>query len=139
DYANRHWHYDTRYFDTSIATMQRVVVRVWAGTTDTKSNPLAEVTGFLGTSLTPQGASNVDWTRGSTAPAPTSAKSAPGSIGALPGPATPPSGLVPPGIGPAQGIGGNTPLGGDMGGGANTGSGSTNSDSSGPGGSGTGG
>ena len=55
DFANQHWHYDTRYFDTSIATMQRVVVRVWAGSADTKSNPLAEYTGFLGTAVATPG------------------------------------------------------------------------------------
>ena len=68
DFANQHWHYDTRYFDTSIATMQRVVVRVWLGSADTKSNPLAEYTGFLGTALASPGTSNaVDWTTGSVA------------------------------------------------------------------------
>jgi general secretion pathway protein I len=68
DFANRTWHYDTRYFDTSIATMKRVVVRVYAGDLKTKGNPLAESTGFLGTALAPRGGSNVDWTVGSTAP-----------------------------------------------------------------------
>lgn len=69
DFANHHWHYDTRYYDTSIPTMRRVVVRVWAGTADTKSNPLAESVGFLGTAMTSPGLSNiVDWTTGSTAP-----------------------------------------------------------------------
>jgi len=68
DFANQHWHYDTRYFDTSIPTMQRVVVRVWLGSADTKSNPLAEYTGFLGTALASPGTSNaVDWTTGSVA------------------------------------------------------------------------
>ena len=28
DFADRTWHYDTRYFDTSFPTMKRVVVRV---------------------------------------------------------------------------------------------------------------
>ncbi len=50
NFANRTWHYDTRYFDTSIATMKRVVVRVYAGDAKTKGNPLAESTGFLGSS-----------------------------------------------------------------------------------------
>jgi general secretion pathway protein I len=67
DFANRTWHYDTRYFDTSIASMKRVVVRVWAGDTKTKGNPVAEATGFLGAVLTAPGNSNVDWTAGSTA------------------------------------------------------------------------
>ena len=39
DFANRKWHYDTRYFDTSIGTMKRVVVRVYAGDAKTKGNP----------------------------------------------------------------------------------------------------
>jgi general secretion pathway protein I len=65
-FANRTWHYDTRYFDTSIATMKRVVVRVYAGDAKTKGNPLAESTGFLGTSLSTPGLSNVDWTTGTT-------------------------------------------------------------------------
>jgi general secretion pathway protein I len=66
NFANRTWHYDTRYFDTSIATMKRVVVRVYAGDAKTKGNPLAESTGFLGTSIATAGTSNVDWTTGST-------------------------------------------------------------------------
>jgi general secretion pathway protein I len=66
NFANRTWHYDTRYFDTSIATMKRVVVRVYAGDAKTKGNPLAESTGFLGTSIATVGTSNVDWTTGST-------------------------------------------------------------------------
>jgi general secretion pathway protein I len=65
DFANHHWHYDTRYFDTTIPTMRRVVVRVWAGPADKKSNPLAESIGFIGTSLATPGSSNVDWTAGS--------------------------------------------------------------------------
>jgi general secretion pathway protein I len=66
DFANRTWHYDTRYFDTSFATMKRVVVRVYAGDAKTKGNPLAESTGFLGSALGTPGGSNVDWTMGST-------------------------------------------------------------------------
>ena len=50
-FANRTWHYDTRYYDTSIATMKRVVVRVYAGDAKTKGNPVAESTGFLGSSV----------------------------------------------------------------------------------------
>ena len=46
NFANRTWHYDTRYFDTSIPTMKRVVVRVYAGDAKTKGNPLAEVDRF---------------------------------------------------------------------------------------------
>jgi general secretion pathway protein I len=67
NFANRTWHYDTRYFDTSIATMKRVVVRVYAGDAKTKGNPLAESTGFLGSSIGTAGLSNIDWTVGSTA------------------------------------------------------------------------
>jgi general secretion pathway protein I len=66
-FANRTWHYDTRYFDTSITTMKRVVVRVYAGDAKTKSNPLAESTGFLGSALSTPGQSNsADWTSGTT-------------------------------------------------------------------------
>jgi len=78
DFANRHWHYDTRYFDTQIPSMQRVVVRVWAGTAETKSNPLGEYIGFTGKSLGLPGGSNVDWTLGSLPPIP----AAPGAPGA---------------------------------------------------------
>jgi len=67
-FANRTWHYDTRYFDTSIATMKRVVVRVYAGDSNTKGTALAESVGFLGTSIAAPGGSNVDWTSGSTLP-----------------------------------------------------------------------
>ena len=68
NFANRTWHYDTRYFDTSIATMKRVVVRVYAGDAKTKGSPLAESVGFLGSSVGAPGGSNVaDWTDGSTA------------------------------------------------------------------------
>jgi general secretion pathway protein I len=66
NFANRTWHYDTRYYDTSFATMKRVVVRVYPGDAKTKGNPLAESTGFLGSALATPGGSNVDWTMGST-------------------------------------------------------------------------
>ncbi len=66
-FANRMWHYDTRYFDTSIKSMKRVVVRVYAGDAKTKGNPLADSTSFIGTALGAPGSSNaVDWTTGST-------------------------------------------------------------------------
>jgi general secretion pathway protein I len=66
-FAGRTWHYDTRYFDTSIASMKRVVVRVYAGDAKTKGSALAETTSFLGTSLGAPGSSNsADWTQGST-------------------------------------------------------------------------
>jgi general secretion pathway protein I len=65
DFANRTWHYDTRYFDTNIPSMKRLVVRVWLGDANTKGNPVAEATGFLGTALGTPGGSNVVWTQGS--------------------------------------------------------------------------
>jgi general secretion pathway protein I len=60
-FAGRTWHYDTRYFDTSIATMKRVVVRVYEGNSKAKGNPLAESTGFLGTSFSQPGTATVVW------------------------------------------------------------------------------
>jgi general secretion pathway protein I len=66
DFGNRTWHYDTRYFDTSIPTMKRITVRVWAGDTKSGGNPVAEATGFIGQALSQPGGSNVDWTQGST-------------------------------------------------------------------------
>jgi general secretion pathway protein I len=67
DFGNRKWHYDTRYFDTSIASMKRVVVRVYLGDKKTKGNPIAQAVGFLGTSLAAPGSQVIDWTAG-TAP-----------------------------------------------------------------------
>ena len=90
EFANRTWHYDTRYFDTSIATMKRVVVRVWAGDAKTKSNPIAEATSFLGSTLSTPGGSNIDWTTAST-PGP----QAPPTGGAAAQPSNPPSGAPP--------------------------------------------
>jgi general secretion pathway protein I len=102
DFAGQHWHYDTQYFDTSIPTMQRVVVRVWGGSADTKSNPLGEYTGFVGTALASAGTSNaVDWTAGSVA--------MPGFPGA-PGAASPAPPLGLPGN--SRGIGGMQQPGG---------------------------
>ncbi len=69
DFAGRTWHYDTRYFDTSIATMKRVVVRVYAGDAKTKGSALAETDSFTGTALSTPGASNIDWSTGTTATA----------------------------------------------------------------------
>ncbi len=90
DFAGRHWHYDTQYFDTSFASMRRVVVRVWPGKADQKGNPLAEYTGFIGTSLSTPGGSNVDWTQGSTIPAANApTNGAPGTIGTTGTPGTP--------------------------------------------------
>jgi general secretion pathway protein I len=62
DFAGQKWHYDTRYFDTQFQSMKRVVVRVYPGDTKTKGNPIAETTGFLGSSLAIPGGSNIDWT-----------------------------------------------------------------------------
>src|ERR1700729_2554445 len=64
DFGSRKWHYDTRYFDTSIASMKRVVVRVYLGDAKAKGNPLAQAVGFLGTSLSAPGSLIVDWTAG---------------------------------------------------------------------------
>ena len=64
DFGSRKWHYDTRYFDTSIASMKRVVVRVYLGDAKTKGNPLAQAVGFLGSSLSPPGSTIADWTAG---------------------------------------------------------------------------
>lgn len=69
NFGNQNWHYDTRYFDTSIPSMKRVVVRIYAGDAKTKGNPVIESTGFLGTSLSTPGSSNsTDWTAGSALP-----------------------------------------------------------------------
>jgi general secretion pathway protein I len=90
NFANRTWHYDTRYFDTSIATMKRVVVRVYAGDAKTKGNPLAESTGFLGSAIATPGSSNsADWTVGSTLAPPPGNTAAPGTPGATPIGSTP--------------------------------------------------
>ena len=64
DFGSRKWHYDTRYFDTSIASMKRVVVRVYLGDAKAKGNPLAQAVGFLGSSLSAPGSTTVDWTAG---------------------------------------------------------------------------
>jgi general secretion pathway protein I len=67
-FANRTWHYDTRYFDTNIPSMKRIVVRVYLGDAKTKGNPIVESTSFFGTALAAPGTSNsTDWTTGSTA------------------------------------------------------------------------
>ena len=91
NFAKRTWHYDTRYFSTSIASMKRVVVRVYAGDAKTKGNPLAESTGFLGSAIATPGTSNVDWTVGSTTATltPPSNTAAPGTPGATPVGSTP--------------------------------------------------
>jgi len=91
EFANRTWHYDTRYFDTSIATMKRVVVRVWAGDAKTKGNPIAEATSFLGSTLWTPGGSNVDWTTASTPgpQTPAAGGAAPNGSPTTPNPANP--------------------------------------------------
>lgn len=67
-FAGRTWHYDTRYYDTTFPSTKRIIVRVWAGDAKTKSNPLAEATGFFGSGLSIPGNSNaLDWTVGNTA------------------------------------------------------------------------
>jgi general secretion pathway protein I len=90
DFGNRKWHYDTRYFDTSIASMKRVVVRVYLGEAKTKGNPLAQAVGFMGGSLATPGSTNADWTAGIlTAPAAgTPNPTQPGTVG-TPAPGTP--------------------------------------------------
>jgi general secretion pathway protein I len=104
-FANRTWHYDTRYYDTTVTTMKRVVVRVYAGDAKTKGNPIAESTGFLGNSISTPGSSNVDWTMGSTPLTATQGNGAPngpnnpngisGAPTGIPGTTTPP-GTTPP-------------------------------------------
>jgi general secretion pathway protein I len=113
DFGNRKWHYDTRYFDTTIATMKRVVVRVYLGDAKTKGNPIVESVGFTGTATSVKGTSNnTDWTSGATLlPTGPAGPVAPGTTppgtapGATPGitptlptspPVTPPSQTLPP-------------------------------------------
>jgi general secretion pathway protein I len=101
EFGGRKWHYDTRYFDTSIGTMKRVVVRVYLGDAKTKGNPVAQAVGFLGKAVAVMGSSNVDWTTGVTTAAgttPTGTPGAPGTPGATPTtptPTTPGGGLTP--------------------------------------------
>jgi general secretion pathway protein I len=92
DFGNRKWHYDTRYFDTSISTMKRVVVRVYSGDAKTKGNPVIQAVGFLGTALGAPGTTAIDWS-GGLAPAQTAAAITP------PGPVGTPPGVAPPGTG----------------------------------------
>jgi general secretion pathway protein I len=103
EFGSRKWHYDTRYFDTSIASMKRVVVRVYAGDAKTKGNPIAQAVGFLGSSLSTPGSAIVDWTTG------ISTATVPGGTPGTPGTGTPgntPPGTTPPGTpiapGPVQ-------------------------------------
>jgi general secretion pathway protein I len=64
DFGSRKWHYDTRYFDTSVASMKRVVVRVYLGDAKTKGNAIAQAVGFLGSALATPGSTTIDWTAG---------------------------------------------------------------------------
>jgi general secretion pathway protein I len=94
DFGNRKWHYDTRYFDTSIASMKRVVVRVYLGDAKTKGNPVAQAVGFLGSSLATPGSNSIDWTAG-TFSTPLPGAPVPGA------PTTPtPGTTAPPGVTP---------------------------------------
>ena len=100
NFANRIWHYDTRYFDTSVTTMKRVVVRIYAGDAKTKGNPLVESTGFLGTSLSTPGSSNsTDWTLGTSVGTGTPT----GGSGTTPAPVTTPTAPVTTPTGPTGG------------------------------------
>jgi general secretion pathway protein I len=101
DFANRKWHYDTRYFDTSINSMKRIVVRVYAGDAKTKGNPLIETVGFVGTQLSPPGSSNASpgpWTANS-GPLATNTASAP-AAGTTNGTTTPNTTVPPATTGP---------------------------------------
>jgi general secretion pathway protein I len=100
DFANRKWHYDTRYFNTSINSMKRVVVRVYAGDQKTKGNPLIETVGFTGSQVAPPGTSNTQlWTANSGPSGAASAAQAQGSTtpttpAANPGSAAPGSSAI---------------------------------------------
>ena len=99
DFGSRKWHYDTRYFDTSIASMKRVVVRVYKGDAKTKGNPLAQAVGFLGSSVSAPGSTTVDWTAGvvtAGVPGATVPGTQPGTVGTpAPGTPTPGTPIVP--------------------------------------------
>jgi general secretion pathway protein I len=109
-FAGRTWHYDTRYFDTSIATMKRVVVRVYAGNAKAKGNPVTESASFLGSALAPPQSNPLDWNAGTNANSNgTPGTTPPGGVNGLPGapgtPGSPPGTSVPqtnsaPGTGP---------------------------------------
>lgn len=97
DFGSRKWHYDTRYFDTRIPSMKRVVVRVYLGDAKTKGNALAQAVGFLGSSVSPPGSTTADWTAGIvTATAAGTPNTQPGTVGA-PVPGTPVPGTPTPG------------------------------------------
>jgi general secretion pathway protein I len=94
DFGSRKWHYDTRYFDTSIPSMKRVVVRVYLGDAKTKGNPLAQAVGFLGSSVATPGSTVVDWTAGIVT-ATVAGTPNPAQPGVAPPPTTPPPGGAP--------------------------------------------
>lgn len=91
DYGNRKWHYDTRYFDTTINSMKRVVVRVYPGETKSKGNALIETVGFVGTQLNvPGNSNNLSWQKGSLPSASPATNNPGGSApGSAPGQAPP--------------------------------------------------
>jgi general secretion pathway protein I len=93
DFAGRKWHYDTRYFSTQFQSMKRVEVRVYPGDANTKSNPIARSTGFMGASVGIPGGSNVDWTVGSTAASGVPCGNGAGGVGTTTGLGTPGNGL----------------------------------------------
>ena len=89
DFANRKWHYDTRYFNTNVNSMKRVVVRVYAGDAKTKGNPLIETVGFTGSQVSPPGTSNgTPWTQ-DNAPTATGAQAAGTPLPGAPSPTNP--------------------------------------------------
>jgi general secretion pathway protein I len=97
EFGNRKWHYDTRYFNTQIASMKRVVVRVYRGDAKTKGNSLAQAVGFLGSLVAQPGSTSVDWTAGVVTSA---VAGAPGTINgtsvAVPGTQAPGTTVLPP-------------------------------------------
>jgi general secretion pathway protein I len=105
EFSGRKWHYDTRYFDTNVASMKRIVVRVYQGDAKAKGNPIVQAVGFLGSSLAVPGAIVADWTAGVTTasapatgtpgtvtpPAPGTTPRAPAPTPNVPNPNTPPA------------------------------------------------
>ena len=103
EFGGRKWHYDTRYFDTSMASMKRVVVRVYQGEAKAKGNPIAQAVGFLGTSLAVPGSTVADWTAGvSIATATPPAATGPGVTPTQPGTLVPNPTVPNPNTPPAQ-------------------------------------
>jgi general secretion pathway protein I len=100
-FGSRTWHYDTRYFETSIASMKRVVVRVYLGDAKTKGNPSAQAVGFLGGSLSAPGSTIADWTQG-VVTTPVAGTGAPNPSAPNTGTPIKPTPTVPPAIPPNQ-------------------------------------